>query len=236
MSRRGTLSPKFFFQIVRWCWRRTFLKFRYSTRAKNLILLKKRHVSRECVGPHQLNSNFCKILLFWPFLKHFLPLQNRNCLTYLVLHIIYSPTWCRIYSHFNTNSVLISAISNWFCNVWKLMSDQYQGSHLGAIRAKKLHCGGWLPFLVGHKQSSSRLVILKSRSLSPAYFPHVSLETMFWLISINVSQKSPHFSLLSSTSPRELLEREVTSLSNLKVVRASTLYFILQVMTYQRTL
>ena len=41
---------------------------------------------------------------------------------------------------------------------------------------------------------------------------------MFLLIAINFSQKSPHFSLLSPTSPCELSEREVTSPSNLKVV------------------
>jgi hypothetical protein len=43
---------------------------------------------------------------------------------------------------------------------------------------------------------------------------------MFRLIAINFSQKSPHFSLLSPTSPCELSEREVTSASNLKVVGA----------------
>ena len=43
---------------------------------------------------------------------------------------------------------------------------------------------------------------------------------MFWLIAIDFSQKSPHFSLLSPTSPCELSEREVTSPSNLKVVGA----------------
>jgi hypothetical protein len=43
---------------------------------------------------------------------------------------------------------------------------------------------------------------------------------MFWLITIDFSQKSPHFSLLSPTSPCELSEREVTSPSNLKVVGA----------------
>ena len=43
---------------------------------------------------------------------------------------------------------------------------------------------------------------------------------MFRLIAINFSQKSPHFSLLSPTSPCELSEREVTSPSNLKVVGA----------------
>ena len=43
---------------------------------------------------------------------------------------------------------------------------------------------------------------------------------MFRLIAIYFSQKSPHFSLLSPTSPCELSEREVTSLSNLKVVGA----------------
>ena len=42
-------------------------------------------------------------------------------------------------------------------------------------------------------------------------------ETMFRLIAIDFSQKSPHFSLLSPTSPCELSEREVTSPSNLKV-------------------
>jgi hypothetical protein len=43
---------------------------------------------------------------------------------------------------------------------------------------------------------------------------------MFRLIAISFSQKSPHFSLLSPTSPCEPAEREVTSPSNLKVVRA----------------
>jgi hypothetical protein len=43
---------------------------------------------------------------------------------------------------------------------------------------------------------------------------------MFWLIAIDFSQKSLHFSLLSPTSPCELSEREVTSSSNLKVVGA----------------
>jgi hypothetical protein len=43
---------------------------------------------------------------------------------------------------------------------------------------------------------------------------------MFRLIAIDFSQKSPHFSLLSLTSPGELSEREVTSPSNLKVVGA----------------
>jgi hypothetical protein len=43
---------------------------------------------------------------------------------------------------------------------------------------------------------------------------------MFRLIAIDFSQKSPHFSLLSPTSPYELSEREVTSPSNLKVVGA----------------
>jgi hypothetical protein len=43
---------------------------------------------------------------------------------------------------------------------------------------------------------------------------------MFRLIAIDFSQKSPHFSLLSPTSPCELSEREVISPSNLKVVGA----------------
>ena len=43
---------------------------------------------------------------------------------------------------------------------------------------------------------------------------------MFRLIAIDFSQKFPHFSLLSPTSPCELSEREVTSPSNLKVVGA----------------
>ena len=44
--------------------------------------------------------------------------------------------------------------------------------------------------------------------------------SMFRLIAIDFSQKSPHFSLLSPTSPCEPSEREVTSPSNLKVVGA----------------
>ena len=53
---------------------------------------------------------------------------------------------------------------------------------------------------------------------------------MFRLIAIDFSQKSPHFSLLSLTSPAELSEREVTSLSNLKVVGALdnySLFFVI---------
>jgi hypothetical protein len=42
----------------------------------------------------------------------------------------------------------------------------------------------------------------------------------FQSVAISFSHKSPHFSLLSSTSPCELYEREVTFFSNLKVVRA----------------
>jgi hypothetical protein len=50
-------------------------------------------------------------------------------------------------------------------------SYHMQGSRWRAIRAKKSHCEGWLRFLIGQKQSSSRLVILKSRPMSPpAYF------------------------------------------------------------------
>jgi hypothetical protein len=50
---------------------------------------------------------------------------------------------------------------------------------------------------------------------------------LFRLIAIDFSQKSPHFSLLSPTSPCELSEREVTSPSNLKVVGALDNYVIL---------
>jgi len=42
-----------------------------------------------------------------------------------------------------------------------------QGSRWRAIWAKKSPCEGWLRFLVGQKRSSSRLVILKSRPMSP---------------------------------------------------------------------
>jgi len=52
---------------------------------------------------------------------------------------------------------------------------------------------------------------------------------MFWLIAINFSQKSHHFSLLYPTSPCELSEREVTSPSNLKVVRALVLLMFLYI-------
>ena len=47
---------------------------------------------------------------------------------------------------------------------------------------------------------------------------------MFRLIAIDLAQKSPHFSLLSPTSPCELSEREITSPSNLKVVGALDRY------------
>jgi len=51
-----------------------------------------------------------------------------------------------------------------------------QGSRWRAIQVKKSPCEGWLCFLVGQKRSSSRLVILKSRPMSPAsYFLHLSI-------------------------------------------------------------
>jgi hypothetical protein len=53
---------------------------------------------------------------------------------------------------------------------------------------------------------------------------------MFRFIAIDFSQKSPHFSLLSPTSPCELSEREVTSPSNLKVVGALDNYSIKLIM------
>ena len=50
---------------------------------------------------------------------------------------------------------------------------------------------------------------------------------MFRLIAIDLSQKSPHFSLLSPNFPCELSEREVTSPSNLKVVGALDNYSLI---------
>jgi hypothetical protein len=52
------------------------------------------------------------------------------------------------------------------------------------------------------------------------YLLNLGRVTMFRLIAIDFSQKSPHFSLLFPTSHCELSEREVTSLSNWKVVGA----------------
>ena len=49
---------------------------------------------------------------------------------------------------------------------------------------------------------------------------------MFRLIIINFPQKSPNFSLLSSISPCELSEKEVTSHSNLEVVRPQLKIFL----------
>jgi hypothetical protein len=49
-----------------------------------------------------------------------------------------------------------------------------QGSRWRVIQVKKSPCEGWLRFLVGQKRSSSHLVILKSRTMSPpAYFLHL---------------------------------------------------------------
>ena len=54
-----------------------------------------------------------------------------------------------------------------------------QGSSWRAIRAKNSPCEGWLLFLVGQKRSSSRLVILKSRPMSPpTYILHLSFMKM----------------------------------------------------------
>jgi hypothetical protein len=59
------------------------------------------------------------------------------------------------------------------------MRFQAEGSRWRAIRAKKSPCEGWLRFLVGQKRSSSRLVSLKSRPMSPpAYFLHLSFMKM----------------------------------------------------------
>jgi hypothetical protein len=57
-------------------------------------------------------------------------------------------------------------------------------------------------------------------ALTTLYLLNLGRLTMFQLIAIYFSQKSPHFSLLSPTSPCELSEREVTYPSNLKVVGA----------------
>ena len=54
---------------------------------------------------------------------------------------------------------------------------------------------------------------------------------MFRLIAIDFSQKSTHFSLMSPTSPCELSEREVTSLSTLKVVGALDNYSLVFVIS-----
>jgi hypothetical protein len=54
---------------------------------------------------------------------------------------------------------------------------------------------------------------------------------MFRLIAIDYSQKSPHFSLLSPTSPCGLSEREATSPSNLKVVGALDNYSLVFVIS-----
>jgi hypothetical protein len=53
---------------------------------------------------------------------------------------------------------------------------------------------------------------------------------MFRLIAIDFSQKSPHFSLLYTTFPCELSEREVTSPFNLKVVGALDNYSLVLVL------
>jgi hypothetical protein len=68
-----------------------------------------------------------------------------------------------------------------FSHVWFLLySNIDQGSRWSAIRAKKSPCEGWLRFLVGQKRSSSRIVILKSRPMSPpAYFLHLSFIEYF---------------------------------------------------------
>jgi hypothetical protein len=61
---------------------------------------------------------------------------------------------------------------------------------------------------------------------------------MFRLIAIDFSQKSPHFSLLSPTSPCELSEREVTSPSNLKEVGALdnySLVFVIFIIFFRTT-
>ena len=52
------------------------------------------------------------------------------------------------------------------------------------------------------------------------YLLNLGRVTMFRLIAIDFFQNSPHFSLLSPTSPYELSLREVTSPSNLKVMGA----------------
>ena len=70
------------------------------------------------------------------------------------------------------------------------------------------------------------------------YLLNLGRVTMFRLITIDFSQKSPHFSLLSPTSPYELSEREVTSPSNLKVVGALdnySLVFVIFIIFFRTT-
>ena len=79
---------------------------------------------------------------------------------------------------------LLSYTQTWFYEANKnaeIGKPKYwiQGSRWRAIRAKKSPYEGWLRFLVDQKRSSSRLVILKSRPMSPpAYFLHLSFMKM----------------------------------------------------------
>ena len=70
---------------------------------------------------------------------------------------------------------------------WCFALLQPQDSHLRAIRAKKSPCGAWLHFLVGQKRSLTRLVILKSLPMSPAYFYQCHLwkyrHRVYWYLS-----------------------------------------------------
>ena len=73
-----------------------------------------------------------------------------------------------------------------------------QASRWRVIRAKMSPCEGWLCFVVGQKRSSSRLVILRSRPMSPpAYFLHLSFMKMS--ISCTCLLKSYPLSILKVT-------------------------------------
>jgi hypothetical protein len=81
----------------------------------------------------------------------------------------------------------------------------------------------------------SRFGLIRYHFIYKSIFINIAVKRMVWheimyfrwvaqhcfqSVAISFSHKSPHFSLLSSTSPCELYEREVTFFSNLKVVRA----------------
>jgi hypothetical protein len=55
---------------------------------------------------------------------------------------------------------------------------------------KKWHYEGWLRFLVGQKGSSSRLVILKSRPMSPASFMKMSISCLLnYIVSVKYFER-----------------------------------------------
>jgi hypothetical protein len=83
-------------------------------------------------------------------------------------------------------------------------------------------CEGWLCFIVGQKQSSSRLVILKSRSMSPEYFLYVSFN--LWICRYRVYWNWNLLYLLRILKVIVLKSNPLSSILKVIVLKSNPIY------------